>query len=80
MIGNGAEGRDAGLCGDPGFGSFEAGGDAGEAGGDAGFALALLIGLGPSQAAGLGGDRDFVCVFDQVCAFRSILITDSVGS
>jgi hypothetical protein len=47
------------LRGDPGFGSLQAGGDTV-------VSLALLVGLGPGQALGLGGDGDRAGVLDQV--------------
>ena len=62
VVGDGASRGDVGLRGDAGFGSLEAGGDAQ-------VALALLVGLSPGQALGLGGDGDRAGVLDQVESF-----------
>ena len=62
MVGDGASRRDVGLRGDAGFGSLSAGGEAV-------VPLALLIGLGPGQALGLGGGGDLAGVLDQVEGF-----------
>ena len=59
VVGEGTERRGMGLRGDAGFGSLQAGGDSL-------VALALLVGLGPGQALGLGGDGDCAGVLDQV--------------
>src|SRR5471032_2237037 len=53
---------DVGLPGDPGLGSFQAGGDAG-------VTLALLISLSPGHAVGLVGGRDAVGVVNQAEGF-----------
>jgi hypothetical protein len=47
------------LRGDAGFGSLQAGGDTN-------VPLALLVGLGPAQALGLGGDGCRAGIVDQV--------------
>ena len=59
MVGEGGKCRGVGLRGDAGFGSLQAGGDAR-------VPLALLVGLGPGQALGLGGDGDLAGGLDQV--------------
>src|ERR1700733_11998324 len=53
------ERRDLRLRRDAGFGSLQAGGDSL-------VALALLVGLGPGQALGLGGDGFCAVVRDRV--------------
>ena len=62
MVRQGADRRDVRLRGDPGFGSLSAGGEAV-------VPLALLVGLGPGQALGLGGGGDLAGVVDQVEGF-----------
>ena len=62
MVRQGAGRRDVRLRGDPGFGSLSAGGEAV-------VPLALLIGLGPGQALGLGGGGDLAGGVDQVEGF-----------
>ncbi len=62
VAGDCASRGDVGLRGDAGFGSLEAGGDAQ-------VALALLVGLSPGQALGLGGDGDCAGVLDQAEGF-----------
>jgi hypothetical protein len=62
VVGDGASRGDVGLRSDTGFSSLDAGGDACSS-------LALLVGLGPGQALGLGGDGDCSGVLDQVESF-----------